>query len=50
MVTLIHWQSGIGAPVAEIRRVFCGPDGTVIYLGELAYRGDFIRLDIDLLA
>lgn len=37
-------------PVGEIRRVFCAPDGTVIYLGELAYRGDFIRLDIDLLA
>jgi len=38
------------APVAEIRRVFCAPDGTVIYLGELTYRGDFIRLDIDLLS
>lgn len=40
----------VNAPVAEIRRVFCAPDGTVIYLGELAYRGDFIRLDIDLLS
>jgi GntR family transcriptional regulator len=40
----------VNAPVGEIRRVFCAPDGTVIYLGELAYRGDFIRLDIDLLA
>ena len=38
------------APVAEIRRVFCTPDGTVIYLGELTYRGDFLRLDIDLLS
>ena len=38
------------APVAEIRRVFCGPDGTVIFLGELVYRGDFIRWDVDLLA
>lgn len=40
----------VNAPVAQIRRVFCSPDGTVIYLGELVYRGDFIRLDIDLLA
>jgi len=40
----------VNAPVGEIRRVFCAPDGTVIYLGELAYRGDFIRLDIDLLS
>lgn len=40
----------VNAPVGEVRRVFCAPDGTVIYLGELAYRGDFIRLDIDLLS
>lgn len=37
------------APVALVRRVFCDPGGTVIYLGELTYRGDFIRLDMDLL-
>ena len=40
----------VSAPVAEVRRVFCAPDGTVIYLGELTYRGDFIRVDMDLLA
>jgi len=28
----------------------CAPDGVVIYLGELTYRGDFIRVDMDLLA
>ena len=39
----------VSAPVAELRRVFCAPDGTVIYLGELTYRGDFIRVDMDLL-
>ena len=39
----------VSAPVAEVRRVFCSPDGTVIYLGELTYRGDFIRVDMDLL-
>jgi GntR family transcriptional regulator len=40
----------VNAPVAEIRRVFRAADGTVIFVGELAYRGDFIRLDMDLLA
>lgn len=40
----------VSAPVAEVRRVICGPDGTVIYLGELTYRGDYIRVDMDLLA
>jgi GntR family transcriptional regulator len=38
------------APVARLRRVFCSQDGTVVYLGELTYRGDFIRVDMDLLA
>lgn len=38
------------APVAEVRRVFCDPEGTVIYVGELTDRGDFIRVDMDLLA
>ncbi len=37
------------APVAEIRRVFSGPDGTVIYVGDLVYRADFIRLEMNLL-
>jgi GntR family transcriptional regulator len=40
----------VSAPVAELRRVFCAPDGTVIYLGELTYRGDFVRVEMDLLA
>ncbi|MBU2409923.1 MAG: UTRA domain-containing protein, partial [Gammaproteobacteria bacterium] len=39
----------VSAPVAEVRRVVCSPDGTVIYLGELTYRGDFIRVEMDLL-
>lgn len=38
----------LNAPVAEIRRVLCAPDGTVIYLGEATYRGDYIRLEMDL--
>ncbi|MGE0873926.1 MAG: GntR family transcriptional regulator [Burkholderiales bacterium] len=40
----------VTAPVAEVRRVFCAPDGTVLYVGDLSYRGDFIRLDMNLLA
>jgi GntR family transcriptional regulator len=38
----------VNAPVAEIRRVFTGPDGAVIYLGEATYRGDYIHLEMDL--
>lgn len=38
----------VNAPVAEVRRVFNGPDGTVIYLAAATYRGDFIHFDMDL--
>ncbi len=39
----------VSAPVAEVRRVICAPDGTVIYLAELTYRADYIRVEMDLL-
>jgi GntR family transcriptional regulator len=38
----------LNAPVAEVRRVVTAPDGTVIYLGEVTYRGDFIHFEMDL--
>jgi GntR family transcriptional regulator len=39
----------LGAPVAEVRRVFSAADGTVIYLAEVTYRGDFVRIEMDLM-
>ena len=42
-------QIPVNTPVAEIRRVFNGPDGAVIYLGEATYRGDYIHLEMDLM-
>src|ERR1700710_472835 len=38
----------LNSPVAEVRRVFKTADKTVVYLGEGNYRGDFIRIDMDL--
>jgi GntR family transcriptional regulator len=38
----------LNAPVAEVRRVFTAPDGTVLYLGEITYRGDYIHFEMDL--
>jgi len=38
----------LNSPVAEVRRVFTSADGTVIYLGEVTYRGDFVRIEMDL--
>jgi GntR family transcriptional regulator len=43
-----HLGIAANAPVAEVRRVFNAADGTVIYLGEVTYRGDFIHLEMDL--
>jgi len=37
-----------GSPVALVRRVLAAPDGTVVYLAEVTYRGDFICLEMDL--
>lgn len=38
----------LNAPMAEVRRVFRAPDGIVIYLAEVTYRGDYIHLEMDL--
>jgi len=41
-------QLPLNAPVAYVHRFACDLDGTIIYVGEGIYRGDAIRLDIDL--
>lgn len=41
-------QVPLNTPVGEVRRVMCAPDGTVIYLGEVTYRGDYVHLEMDL--
>ncbi len=38
----------VNTPIGEVRRVLNAPDGTVIYLGEATYRGDYISLEMDL--
>jgi GntR family transcriptional regulator len=38
----------VNTPMAEVRRVLCGPNNTVIYLAEVTYRGDYIHLEMDL--
>ena len=41
-----HLEVSAGEPVADVRRVLAAPDGTVIYLAEVSYRGDYIHLDV----
>jgi len=38
----------VGSPVAEVRRIFTDRQGTVIYLANVIYRGDTIRIEMDL--
>jgi GntR family transcriptional regulator len=38
----------VGEPMADVRRVLVAPDGTVTYLAEVTYRGDYIHLDMNL--
>jgi GntR family transcriptional regulator len=38
----------VGSPVAEVRRIFKDRQGTVIYLANVTYRGDAIRIEMDL--
>jgi GntR family transcriptional regulator len=40
----------VGEPMAEVRRILCDADGIILYLADVIYRGDYIQLDMDLLA
>ncbi len=43
-----HLCIPVNSPVAEVRRVCSTADGTVIYLGEVTYRGDYVHYEMDL--
>ncbi|MEJ2376679.1 MAG: GntR family transcriptional regulator [Pseudolabrys sp.] len=38
----------VNAPMGEVRRIITDRDGVVIYLNEVAYRGDLVKFEIDL--
>jgi GntR family transcriptional regulator len=40
----------IGDPIADVRRVLCDGAGRILYLADVIYRGDYVRLDMDLMA
>ncbi|MDA0355248.1 MAG: GntR family transcriptional regulator [Proteobacteria bacterium] len=46
----MHLNLSVGEPVAEVRRVLCDANSTILYLADVIYRGDYIQLDMDLLA
>lgn len=46
--TAQHLDLSINAPVADVRRIFKDANGVIIYLAEVTYRGDAIRLEMNL--
>ena len=38
----------LNSPVALVRRIFTASDDTVLYIGQVTYRGDYIHFEMDL--
>ncbi len=38
----------VNAPVGRLRRVLCDEEGTAIYIGDITYRGDLVRLEMNM--
>jgi GntR family transcriptional regulator len=47
--TAIHLKIPLNAPTAEARCIVTDADGVVIYSGDIIYRGDRVKLNIELL-
>lgn len=47
--TAIHLEIPLNAPTAEARCVVTDADGVLIYSGDIIYRGDMVKLNIELL-
>ena len=43
-----HLHVPVNSPVGRVRRVFNAPDETVMYLAEVTYRGDFVRMEVEM--
>jgi GntR family transcriptional regulator len=48
--TARHLEIGLNAPTAEARCVVADADGTIIYVGEITYPGEHVRLNIELIS
>lgn len=43
-----HLGVPIGVPVGMLRRVICDQNGMAVYVGDYTYRGDMVRMEVDL--
>jgi GntR family transcriptional regulator len=49
METASSLEVALNSPTAEVRCAVADDQGVAIYVGEMIYRGDCVRLNIDLL-
>lgn len=49
METAMLLDLPVGEPMAEVRRILCDENETVIYLADVIYRGDYVKLEMDFL-
>jgi len=47
-VTASLLDIAINAPIGDVRRVITAADGSILYVGETKYRGDFVKLEMDI--
>jgi len=43
-----HLGVPIGVPVGMLRRMICDDEGLAVYVGDYTYRGDMVRMEVDL--
>lgn len=43
-----HLEIPVNAPVGMLRRVLCDQSGTAIYIGDITYRGDLVKLEMNM--
>jgi GntR family transcriptional regulator len=43
-----HLGVPVGAPVGMLRRVICDEENVAVYVGDFTYRGDMVRMEVDL--
>lgn len=49
METAMLLDLPVGEPMAEVRRILCDENETIIYLADVIYRGDYVKLEMDFL-
>ncbi len=47
-VTAALLDIAVNSPIGEVRRVITNSEGLILYVGEAKYRGDFVKIEMDI--